>query len=84
MNAVKHNSCPVEVERAERRARDWLSSRLGLEYVERPPASAMYGLDPAQEWVFRIHDQARHFVGCSIYVTVNRVTGRVTEVEAGE
>jgi hypothetical protein len=67
---------------AEQRARGSLSARIELEYVESPPAGAMYGLDPEEEWVFRLPD--RRFVGSSKLLAVNRVTGRVTELEAAE
>lgn len=71
-----------DAEIAEQRARTWLSAQIELEYVERPPAAAMYGLNPQEEWVFRVSDL--RYVGVSRFLAVNRITGRVTAIEAEE
>lgn len=77
------NDRPIgDADMAEKRARAWLRAQIKLEYVERPPAAAMYGLNPQEEWVFRVSDL--RFVGTWRFLAVNRVTGRVTEFEAGE
>ena len=69
---------------AERRVREWLAEQFEVEYVKYPPESLMYGLDSGQDWVFRIHDPSRLAVGAARYLSVNRATGRVTDLEAGE
>jgi len=74
----------TDAEHAEQRAREWLAARFELELVDEPLEVVAYGVDPDHEWVFRVLDHSRLSIGASRYVSVNRVTGRVTEFEAGE
>lgn len=74
----------TDAEHAERRAREWLATRFELELVDQPMEVAVYGVHPDHEWVFRVLDSSRLSIGASRYVSVNDVTGCVTEFEAGE